>query len=332
MRKNIITLLIASTFGIAVADYKIEIPMEISNGGALQNGSISFKSNSVVTPPVVIPPVEPPVTPPIVPPVTPPPEAIDECMPLTIGSYVWRVNKNTGAGTVIWNGTTVGSIAAGASSMSGANGIVYTRNTASPAVAQGPMNLQSGVCRNIPGDFNGGSWVRIAPILSAWVNKGSSYNCTWTPDPSNFLTTQNIEQHGSNCSQDQERTSQSREQNDSTFVIRNIGAASISSQTIPSQDYPSRTVSGTEIASSGETCINESYSSTSWNVDKTNNDNVYNISWKGGYISVNENLGSITTFTYQGVVYKRGAFLNDLVTGVDDTVYAKSYGVCRVVN
>lgn len=310
MKKSMLTLMIASTFGIAFADYRIAMPIETEQGGALPKGSITFSNN---TPPVVVPPETP--------------KAKDECMPPSTGVYGWRANKTTGAGSVIWNGTTVGLILAGATSLSGANGIVYTKDESSTPLPAGVANLY-GICRNIPADFNGGTWVSIAPIQSAWSDSGSAYKCTWTPDSNNFLPSQSVEQIGNSCKQLQTSTLQNREQNDSTLEIRNVGSLVNQTRDVDSNENPTRTVAGTDTTTDAETCLNVSYSSTAWYVDITNNNNVSLISWKGEVFSANENLGDITTFTYNGVLYKRGVFLSDLSSG--DQIYAKSYGICRV--
>lgn len=314
MKKSILGLLFASTFGISIAEYRMALPMEVKQGGALPNGSISFAGG----PPAV---VEFPGQ----------PEARDECMPAAVGVYSWRVNRTNGAGAVIWNGTTVSNFASGTTSVSGANGIVYTKDETTSAVPQGPSNL-FGICRNIPGDFNGGSWVSIAPVVTAWVNSGSAYNCTWTPDPANFLTTQSVDQMGTNCLQKQERIIQIREQNDSTFDIRNSGSATKEYQDIYSNEYLTRTVSGTETTTEDETCINDSYTSTVWFVDLTNNNNVGLISWKGFTLILNENIGDITTFNFNGVVYKRGVYIGYRSAGEPEVIYGYNYGVCRVNN
>lgn len=316
MKKNILTLFIVATFGISLAEYRMAVPMEVSQGGSLPNGSISF-TGSITTP-------EEPETP-------LPSPAVDDCQSPVVGIYVWRVNRTTGSGFVFWNGMSIGTLVSGTTSLSGNNGIVYTKNTSTPPIVQPGVDVY-GVCRNIPEGFNnGGTWVSISPTVSSWVNKGAPYDCVWTPDSSNYLTSQSVVQRGSSCSQEQEKTTQAREQNDSTFMIRNAGSPVISTQTIESIEQPTRTVSGTETASEPETCVNVPYSSTLWNVDISNNNNVYTIVWHGGSISSNENLGDITTFDYNGVIYKRGEFLNDLTSGTyNENVYAKSYGVCRV--
>lgn len=307
MKKSVLALMIASTFGIALADYRIAMPIESGQGGTLPNGSITF-SNS--TPPVVVPPETP--------------TAKDECMPPSTGIYGWRANKTTGAGSVIWNGTTVGAIPAGGTSVAGANGIVYTKDESSTPLPAGAANLY-GICRNIPANFNGGTWVSIAPIQSAWTNSGSAYKCTWTPDSNNFLPSQSVEQIGTNCKQLQISTLQAREQNDSTLVIRNVGTPTNQSRDIDSDENPTRTIAGTDTTADAESCGYDRLNGWYWSVSLTDNQTSF-VSWKGTkvfYYQESPHIGNATQLTVDGVTYKRSTFQ-------DGDSNISNYAVCRV--
>lgn len=307
MKKSMLALMIAATFGVSVADYRIAMPMEVKNGGGLQNGSISFTGG---TPPVEEPPE--------------PPAAKDECMPASAGIYSWRVNRTNGAGAVIWNGTTVSTFASGITSVSGPNGIVYTKDETTSAVPQGPNNL-FGICRNIPGDFNGGSWVSIAPVVTAWANSGSAYNCTWTPDSNNYLPSQSVDQTGIDCKQKQVSTSQAREQNDSTLAIRNVGSPTNLNRDIDSSDNPTRTVSGTDMTTESETCGYDRLSGWYWSISIPENQTSY-VSWKGMQVFNYQNspqVGNATQITVDGITYKRSTFQDG-----DETI--GNYALCRV--
>lgn len=314
MKKSILTLMIASTFGISTASYRIDYPMENANGGSLENGSIVFK---MTTTPVV---PEVPVTPPV---------AKDECMPASAGVYAWRIQKTTGAGSVIWNGTSVGSIPAGASSINGMSGIVYRKDTASSPQAAGMFNLY-GVCRNIPANFDGGTWTTATPTYTAWTDNGTYHDCTWSPDTSVMTKGQQFTQQGSDCQQDHVRTVQDREFNSALSEYRNVGSSYTETNSDLYNVGVTRVAIGTEVTSTPEDCINEANSSTTWSIDKTNNNNVNLITWKSAIISHDVNIGDVSSFTYNGVTYKRGAFLNNQTTG--SQIYAESYGVCRVNN
>lgn len=317
MKKIALVVSLVSICGFSQAEYMFKVPLETPGGGNLPKGSIVIGDATT-------PPTTPPVT---------PPAAVDECENPVTGVFVWRANKTTGAGNVIWNGTAIGTIAAGATSVNGVNGIVYTKNDKVAPLNSGAFNVY-GVCRNIPAGFNGGTWNSIAATVSAWTNTGSVHSCSWTPDAGSFLPSQSVNQTGFNCQQKQQRTTQLREQNDSTLVIRNVGAATISYQDISVDDNPERTIAGTDTTSAPETCVNDPYgsTSTSWVVDLTDNNNVSFINWKGNTLSENQQLGQITSFTHNGVVYKKSNFIGDLSAGNPAVVYAKAYGICRVNN
>jgi hypothetical protein len=310
MKKNMLALFIVSTFGISFADYRIVFPMEVTNGGALQNGSITFTGG---TPPVV----EQPVT---------PPAAKDECMPASVGVYGWRINRTSGVGAVLWNGSTVGTFSSGVTSLAGPNGIVYTKDASTSSLTQGPNNL-FGICRNIPGNFNGGAWVSIAPVVTAWTNSGSAYNCTWTPDSNNYLPSQSVDQTGINCKQKQVSTSQAREQNDSTLAIRNVGSLTNLNRDIDSDENPTRTIAGTDTTTDLETCGYDRLAGWYWEVSLSDNETSY-ISWKGNkvfYYQESPHVGNVTQLTVNGITYKRSTFKNG-----DANV--SNYALCRVNN
>jgi len=75
------------------------------------------------------------------------------------------------------------------------------------------------------------TWVAIAPTYSSWVNVGVLYNCTtWTPAASTVWEGNKFTQTQT-CYQDQQRTVQNREQEQTTGAIRNT-TSSTETQTI----------------------------------------------------------------------------------------------------
>jgi len=75
------------------------------------------------------------------------------------------------------------------------------------------------------------TWVAIAPTYSSWVNIGVLYNCTtWTPAASTVWEGNKFTQTQT-CYQDQQRTVQNREQEQTTGAIRNT-TSSTETQTI----------------------------------------------------------------------------------------------------
>ncbi len=68
------------------------------------------------------------------------------------------------------------------------------------------------------------NWISITPSYSEWVNDVSPLNCiTWTPDPSDIDIGQSFTQNSIDCEQNQIRTIQNREQEQTTLEIRNVG-------------------------------------------------------------------------------------------------------------
>lgn len=305
MKKNMLVLFIASTFGVSVAAYRISVPMEVTNGGSLQNGSITFTGG---TPLVVEPPA-----------------STNECLSPVVSSTGWRVHKTTGVISVLWNGQIVSTgNASGTTSVSANNGIVYTQDQNGSIVSNAFFNFY-GVCRNIPGDFNGGTWVSIAPVTSAWIDNGSAYNCTWTPDSNDYLPSQSVEQTGSNCKQNQTRTSQAREQNDSTFVIRDIGEPIVENQDIDSYENPTRTVAGTDMTTEPETCGFDRLNGWYWSESYPDAETSF-VSWKRNTVfnyNTEAHIGIVTQIVSDGITYKRSTLMLS-----DDT--QKDYAVCRV--
>lgn len=77
-----------------------------------------------------------------------------------------------------------------------------------------------------------GNWNDIAPLVSEWKNKGSEYDCSqWAPSPETVTLGQTFNQ-SQNCKQDQERTVQQRQQNDTTLAIRDVGAPAVERQVL----------------------------------------------------------------------------------------------------
>ena len=68
------------------------------------------------------------------------------------------------------------------------------------------------------------TWVAAAPTYTSWVNTNTLYGCTnWTPAGSTRTSTATFTQTATNCSTDQYRTKQDREQETTTLAYRNVG-------------------------------------------------------------------------------------------------------------
>jgi hypothetical protein len=77
------------------------------------------------------------------------------------------------------------------------------------------------------------TWVATSPTYTSWVNTSGVYNCqTWAPLPSAMLATGTYTQNSSNCSLNQSRNKQNREQETTTLAIRNAGVPVAETQTL----------------------------------------------------------------------------------------------------
>jgi hypothetical protein len=80
------------------------------------------------------------------------------------------------------------------------------------------------------------TWKNIDPIVSSWVTQGIPFDCAgWTPDPNDYTASITFSQMSSNCKVNQNRNSQSQEQEVYTGEIRNAGSPTIESQVLTGQ-------------------------------------------------------------------------------------------------
>ena len=110
------------------------------------------------------------------------------------------------------------------------------------------------------------NWVAYTPTYTNWLDTNSLYNCSsWAPNPAFFVfeESSSFTQTSDNCSTDQQRQRQDREQERFTEEIRNNGEPVTEHQTLNAQSA-SRTYSVTlgEWTSSGEP-----YGCTNWSPD-----------------------------------------------------------------
>lgn len=90
------------------------------------------------------------------------------------------------------------------------------------------------------------TWVAITPTYTEWVDSGSVYGCSnWSPDPSTVNSGVSFTQTATDCSQDQTRLRQEREQETTTNEIRNNGPQVTENTTIAASS--TRTATGTKI-------------------------------------------------------------------------------------
>lgn len=146
-----------------------------------------------------------------------------------------------------------------------------------------------------------GKWVKAQPTVSDWVDVGPATNCSaWTPDPSTVAAGTTFTQTASNCTQEQSRTTQNREQNDYTLVYRNVGNPISESQTLT--DYSiTRSAVGTKIV---EDCGNGDINSYRW-VAGTPSFGVFYIIWDGVKLFETGEY-AITEKIFNGYKYTKG--------------------------
>lgn len=164
-----------------------------------------------------------------------------------------------------------------------------------------------------------GKWIKASPAISDWTNVGSATGCSnWTPDPSTVAIGTTFNQTANNCTQEQTRTVQNREQNDYTLIYRNIGESINENKTLTNQTN-TRTANGTKIVNE---CGTGDINKYRW-VNGTPSMSMMYIIWDG--VKVFPDIGNInlTEYTYNGYKYTKGALNSNLG-------YYTFHTVCRV--
>lgn len=76
-------------------------------------------------------------------------------------------------------------------------------------------------------------WLPASSLYGDWANSGSLYGCTnWTPPVNEVVVTTVFTQTASDCQQDQSRSVQAREVEQTSGIYRNVGNATSESRTI----------------------------------------------------------------------------------------------------
>lgn len=105
------------------------------------------------------------------------------------------------------------------------------------------------------------TWITASSIYTDWVNTGDLRSCSnWSPSTTSMTIGQSFNQTATDCKQDQNRFKQEREQETTTFEIRNTGTATVENNTI--------TVSNTRNAVGTKDCRYDRYS-YNWNYATT---------------------------------------------------------------
>jgi len=102
------------------------------------------------------------------------------------------------------------------------------------------------------------TWAATTPTYTSWVNSGAVYGCTnWSPATSTVTIGQAFTQTATDCSQNQTRTRQDREQETTTGEIRNVGTPVTETRTIAASS--TRQATGTK-----ETWVATTPTYTAW--------------------------------------------------------------------
>jgi hypothetical protein len=162
-----------------------------------------------------------------------------------------------------------------------------------------------------------GKWIKASPAISDWTNVGSATGCSnWAPDPSTVAIGTTFNQTANNCTQEQTRTTQNREQNDYTLAFRPIGSPINETQTLTNQTM-TRSANGTKVM---DECSKDQ--NTRW-VNGTPSFGIMYVMWDN--VKVFPDVGNIylTEYTYNGYKYTKGAQTANLG-------YYTFHSVCRV--
>jgi hypothetical protein len=176
------------------------------------------------------------------------------------------------------------------------------------------------------------NWIAATPSYTTWINVGALASCSnWTPDPSTVNLGTSFTQTATNCTQDQSREKQNREQETTTLNYRNVGSPVVETNTLTNQTS-TRSSTGTKPT---KECIHDNNNPTSWQVfddymqqgAATNFGNV--IRWKGVVILDNydfmeqRKIPKITSYVSGGYTYTVGPF----VQSSGDSTF--EYQLCR---
>ena len=149
------------------------------------------------------------------------------------------------------------------------------------------------------------NWVATTPTYTAWVNSGALYGCTWTPDPSTVNSGVSFTQNATNCSQNQTRNRQNREQETTTLAIRNTGAVIVENQTLTNQSN-SRSSVGTKI---NKVCLFDNSNMWSDGYSILNSQMIIS----NGVVIYFEYNTAINQFYLNGYLYTRGNYVSTTV-------------------
>lgn len=297
MKKTIIAIFALSFMSVSHAAYKLYIPLEQPNGGSLPNGTIQIKPRSPG-----IPAESWRVTDPL----------YGEWINVggIYGCSNWGPDPSTQTIGVTFDQTATDckqdQTTTKQEREQETTTLVY-RNVGEPSIESKTIAVHSS--RKVTGTKE--NWQPAEPIYSEWVNVGSVSGCSnWTPAASTILKDVAFNQTATDCNQYQTRTIQSREQETTTLAYRDVGEPVTIGQNITINS--SRTATGTA-SCSYKRYVNGT-TDTYWFAGTTSSNNAYLVYVNGVQIK-SANGYHTTSFTFNGIIYKRGTILKDSTAG-----------------
>ena len=304
MRKSILAISALSFISITQAAYTIITPMEQSRGGALPNGSISIKPRTPGLPVENWQPAEP---------------IYGEWVNVNdiYGCSNWTPATSTQPIGVIFQQTADDCKQDQTTTKQDREKETTTlayRNVGQPTTETKSIPAHSS--RQATGTKE--NWQAAEPLYGEWVNNGAVYGCSnWAPAPTSMLKDEPYNQTATDCKQDQSRTIQDRERETTTLAYRNVGEPVTIEQNVTVNS--SRTATGTAACSYIQ-------SKTYWFTGTSSSSNAYIVKMNGVELKSAEGYYT-TSFTLNGITYKRGKTVKDSITNEYGTY--RYYEVCK---
>lgn len=216
MKLFLISTLFLSISSLSYADYTIKIPLEDNMGGSLPSGTIVVSPN------------------------------IDNYWGSILPDYTNWINTGSSYDCITWNpdpkSITINQVF---TQQSNDCSIAQTRtrqnkeqNSISKEIRNsGELINENRIATNVQSSRESvgtlETWVAASSVYGAWSNSGQFYGCSnWTPAANTVDLGKSFVQTATDCSQDQVRTKQDREQEKTTLAYRNSGSVINENQTI----------------------------------------------------------------------------------------------------
>lgn len=168
-------------------------------------------------------------------------------------------------------------------------------------------------------------WITTTPIISEWINDGDIFDCSnWIPLTNTVTDGTSFEQKSNSCKQNQTRTLQNREKNETTNEYRNVGIISKETRTLTDKES-SRNAVGTKQPEECDYKYGGAGVLSAW--FKYGDTNQFQVWWKGSLVVGLTYAPDPTTYTSNGYVYTRsGTPVDSIKSG---TTYYYYYKICR---